>query len=88
MPRRSGRRAGIGSTPSDTVTLLRIIKTAQRLGFTLSEVADLLDAGRHRHLGRPDAGLQARAKDKLPTRRKERPCRHLLTGRAASSPPA
>lgn len=50
--------------PPDTVTLLRIIKTAQRLGFTLGEVADLLDAGRHRH-SRPDTGLQARAKDKL-----------------------
>lgn len=51
--------------PSDTVTLLRVIKTAQRLGFTLSEVADLLDAGRHRHGRRPDSGLQTRARDKL-----------------------
>ncbi|MBM0224371.1 MerR family transcriptional regulator [Micromonospora sp. ATA51] len=51
--------------PSDTVTLLRIIKTAQRLGFTLNEVADLLDAGRHQHSGRPDTGLQARAREKL-----------------------
>ncbi|WP_247657467.1 MerR family DNA-binding protein [Micromonospora sp. U56] len=51
--------------PSDTVTLLRVIKTAQRLGFTLNEVADLLGAGRHQHSGHPDAGLQARAKDKL-----------------------
>lgn len=51
--------------PSDTVTLLRIIKTAQRLGFTLNEVADLLAAGQHQHNGRPDTGLQARAKDKL-----------------------
>ncbi|GIJ08513.1 MerR family transcriptional regulator [Micromonospora andamanensis] len=51
--------------PAETVTLLRIIKTAQRLGFTLNEVADLLDAGRHRHGRRPDSGLQARARDKL-----------------------
>ncbi|MFG3578244.1 MerR family transcriptional regulator [Micromonospora chersina] len=51
--------------PADTVTLLRVIKTAQRLGFTLDEVADLLDAGRHRHRGRPDNGLQARAREKL-----------------------
>ncbi|MEU9738396.1 MerR family transcriptional regulator [Micromonospora chersina] len=51
--------------PADTVTLLRVIKTAQRLGFTLAEVADLLDAGRHRHRGRPDNGLQARAREKL-----------------------
>jgi MerR family transcriptional regulator, mercuric resistance operon regulatory protein len=51
--------------PAETVTLLRVIKTAQRLGFTLEEVADLLDSGRHRHGGRADAGLQARAADKL-----------------------
>jgi DNA-binding transcriptional MerR regulator len=51
--------------PPETVTVLRVIKTAQRLGFTLEEVADLLDAGTHRH-GRPtDAGLLARAEVKL-----------------------
>ncbi|MEV4199925.1 MerR family transcriptional regulator [Micromonospora globbae] len=49
--------------PADTVTLLRVIKTAQRLGFTLDEVADLLAAGRRRHGDR--SGLQARARDKL-----------------------
>ena len=50
--------------------MLRVIKAAQRLGFTLEEVADLLEVGRHRH--RPargnharDAGLQARARTKL-----------------------
>ncbi|SCL35742.1 DNA-binding transcriptional regulator, MerR family [Micromonospora rhizosphaerae] len=51
--------------PTETVALLRVIKAAQRLGFTLNEVADLLDAGRHQHSRRPDTGLQARAKDKL-----------------------
>ncbi|MFY1616944.1 MerR family transcriptional regulator [Micromonospora sp. WMMD736] len=51
--------------PAETVTLLRVIKTAQRLGFTLDEVGDLLDAGRHRHRGRSDADLQARAREKL-----------------------
>lgn len=61
-PRRSP--GGHRLYPTDTVTLLRVIKTAQRLGFTLNEVADLLDAGRHQH-NRPDTGLQARAKDKL-----------------------
>jgi DNA-binding transcriptional MerR regulator len=35
--------------PSVTLTVLRVIKAAQRLGFTLDEVADLLDAGRHHH---------------------------------------
>ncbi|MFG3711796.1 MerR family transcriptional regulator [Micromonospora sp. NPDC047730] len=51
--------------PADSVTLLRVIKTAQRLGFTLDEVADLLDTGRHRHGSRPDTGLMARAREKL-----------------------
>ncbi len=49
--------------PDGTVMLLRVIKTAQRLGFTLTEVAELLEAGTHRH-GR-DVGLQARARAKL-----------------------
>ncbi len=54
--------------PEQTVTVLRVIKAAQRLGFTLEEVADLLEVGRHRHRhrrGRDDAGLQARAQAKL-----------------------
>jgi DNA-binding transcriptional MerR regulator len=50
--------------PPEAVTLLRVIKTAQRLGFTLGEVADLADLGRHRHSG-PDTGLQARGAAKL-----------------------
>lgn len=50
--------------PPETVTVLKVIKTAQRLGFTLEEVAELLDTARHRH-GRPDAGLQDRARLKL-----------------------
>jgi DNA-binding transcriptional MerR regulator len=45
-----------------TVQTLRIIKAAQRLGFTLEEVADLLEVGRRR--GR-QAGLQGRAREKL-----------------------
>ncbi|MEH0929756.1 MerR family transcriptional regulator [Micromonospora sp. CPCC 205558] len=51
--------------PAETVTVLKVIKSAQRLGFTLDDVADLLDAGQHRHGRRPDAGLQARAHAKL-----------------------
>ncbi|GAA3744384.1 hypothetical protein GCM10022225_30050 [Plantactinospora mayteni] len=51
--------------PPETVTILRVIKTAQRLGFTLDEVAELLNVGAHRHGGRADAGLQARARGKL-----------------------
>lgn len=49
----------------EVVTRLRVIKTAQRLGFTLAEVADLLDAGVHRHHRRSDAGLQQWIADKL-----------------------
>jgi DNA-binding transcriptional MerR regulator len=50
--------------PRQAVTVLRVIKAAQRLGFTRDEVADILAAtrpGRHR----ADAGLQARASAKL-----------------------
>ena len=46
-----------------TVTRLRVIKAAQRLGFTLDEVVDLLEAGRHHH--GEGAGLQSRASAKL-----------------------
>ena len=45
--------------PAEAVTVLRVIKAAQRLGFTLDEVAELIDAGR------PHAGLQRRAAAKL-----------------------
>ena len=33
----------------EAVTTIRIVKALQRLGFTLSEVSDLLQSGRHRH---------------------------------------
>lgn len=46
----------------DAVTTLRVIKAAQRLGFTLDEVADLLELVRSR--GRTN-GLQVRAQEKL-----------------------
>jgi DNA-binding transcriptional MerR regulator len=51
--------------PDGTVTTLRVIKAAQRLGFTLAEVSDLLDTARHRHARGQGAGLQARAREKL-----------------------
>ncbi|HEX7746355.1 MAG TPA: MerR family transcriptional regulator [Micromonosporaceae bacterium] len=51
--------------PPETVTILRVIKAAQRLGFTLDEIADLLDATAHRHGRRADAGLPERARVKL-----------------------
>ena len=49
--------------PPETVVLLRVIKTAQRLGFTLDEVADLIEATTHRR--RRDVGLQVRVQTKL-----------------------
>ncbi|GIH03638.1 mercuric resistance operon regulatory protein [Rhizocola hellebori] len=48
--------------PADTVTLLAVIKAAQKLGFTLDEVAELLATGRRRH---PTRDLQHRAAAKL-----------------------
>lgn len=50
--------------PPTAVDLLRVIKAAQRLGFSLDEVAELLEAGR-RHHGRDGGGLQDRAAGKL-----------------------
>jgi len=48
----------------DAVTVLRVIKAAQRLGFSLEEISELIEVGKHHH-GKADAGLQARASDKL-----------------------
>jgi MerR family transcriptional regulator, mercuric resistance operon regulatory protein len=45
--------------PPSAITVLRVIKAAQRLGFTLDEIGDLLDTGRM------DAGLRSRATVKL-----------------------
>jgi DNA-binding transcriptional MerR regulator len=51
--------------PAEALTVLRVIKTAQRLGFTLDEVAELVDLGTHRHGRKPNRSLQKRAKAKL-----------------------
>lgn len=51
--------------PPETVTVLRVIKAAQRLGFTLNEVADLIEEGRHRHGARTGSTLQTLAASKL-----------------------
>src|SRR5690242_17623501 len=48
--------------PPDTVGVLTVIKAAQRLGFTLDEVAELLAATGRRHRG---ADLRERALDKI-----------------------
>jgi DNA-binding transcriptional MerR regulator len=51
--------------PAETVTVLRVIKAAQRLGFTLDEVSDLLEVGRHHHRRAADGNLQHRTAAKL-----------------------
>jgi MerR family transcriptional regulator, mercuric resistance operon regulatory protein len=58
--------------PAEAVTVLKVIKAAQRLGFTLDEVADLLEAGRHPHR-RADAGLRARAQANSPRSKRRSP---------------
>jgi DNA-binding transcriptional MerR regulator len=50
--------------PAQTVLVLRAIKAAQRLGFTLAEVADLLETGRPGRV-QPDPALRQRAALKL-----------------------
>ena len=56
--------------PPEAVTGLRVIKVAQRLGLTHTDITDLLPAG-HQHGGRRPArtsvkpGLQAQAASKL-----------------------
>jgi len=50
--------------PAESVTVLRVIKAAQRLGFTLDQVAELIEAGHLRHRGRAGE-LRAHAADKL-----------------------
>lgn len=51
--------------PPETVTVLRVIRAAQRLGFTLNEVAELIDAGHRRHGARSSNALPALATAKL-----------------------
>jgi DNA-binding transcriptional MerR regulator len=51
--------------PAEALTVLRVIKTAQRLGFTLDEAAELVDLGTHRHGRKPNASLQRHAAAKL-----------------------
>jgi MerR family mercuric resistance operon transcriptional regulator len=64
LPEPDRTLGGHRSYPPESVTRLQTIKVAQRLGFTLTEIADLLDAGKHRH-GRTEPGLQAHAVAKL-----------------------
>lgn len=53
--------------PPQAVTVLRTIKAAQRLGFSLEEIAELLEAGGRGQGrdGRGGAGLRRRARRKM-----------------------
>jgi MerR family mercuric resistance operon transcriptional regulator len=46
----------------DAVLLLQVVKAAQGLGFTLDEVAELVDAGSHAHRRRPHLATHTRTK--------------------------
>ncbi|MFI9595433.1 MerR family transcriptional regulator [Nonomuraea sp. NPDC052265] len=48
--------------PPEAVTLLTVIKAAQRLGFTLEAVAEPIDTGRRGH---PTPDLRERAQEKI-----------------------
>jgi MerR family mercuric resistance operon transcriptional regulator len=71
LPEPDRTLGGHRAYPADAVTTVRVIKAAQRLGFTLAEVAELLAAARHRHGlsadrdAVSDASLQRRARAKL-----------------------
>ena len=62
-PRRS--LGGHRLYPAETVTAIRVIKAAQRLGFTLVEVAELMTAARHHHHAPVDASLRKLLRRKL-----------------------
>jgi DNA-binding transcriptional MerR regulator len=62
LPEPDRTLGGYREYDDDAVALLRVVKAAQRLGFTLDEVAELLDVGRRRH---PTPDLQQRARAKL-----------------------
>ncbi len=51
--------------PPEAVTMLKVVKAAQRLGFTLDEIAELVEVGRHRHSRRKNGNVAARATAKL-----------------------
>lgn len=51
--------------PPEALTVLRMIKAAQRLGFTLDEISDLLDVRRRRLGSRREPGLRDRVAVKL-----------------------
>jgi DNA-binding transcriptional MerR regulator len=65
LPRPERSPGGHRLYPADVVTLLRVMKAAQRLEFTLDEVTELLAAAHHHQGRRKAAGLQTKAAAKL-----------------------
>ena len=53
----------------DTVLVLQVVKAAQALGFSLDEIAELMDIGSHAHRRRPRLADSARANSCRCTRR-------------------
>ncbi|MEK8110480.1 MerR family DNA-binding protein [Micromonospora sp. M12] len=53
--------------------MLKVIKAAQGLGFTLDEVADLLDAGQHRHGRHPTPACGSAPTPSSPRSRRKSP---------------
>lgn len=64
LPEPSRTLGGHRVYPADAVRTVRVIKSAQRLGFSLAEVAELVDAARHRH-GRGQVNLRDHVAAKL-----------------------
>jgi DNA-binding transcriptional MerR regulator len=62
IPEPARSPGGHRSYPPETIELLRVIKTAQRLGFTLKEVTELLDLSRYHQRPRRDLREHAMAK--------------------------
>lgn len=65
LPQPERTSGGQRRYPVEAITRVRVVKTAQRLGFSLTEIADLLDTGLHRHGRRSDPDLQERVAAKL-----------------------
>ena len=70
LPRLPRRASGYRDFPDDAVRIVRFIKRAQHLGFSLAEVEELLRLRRH-------SGTTARASARSRKRRSRRSIRRL-----------
>ena len=81
LPRQPRRRSGYRDIPDDAVRIVRFVKRAQALGFSLDEIEDLLKLRRDR--GRDRRRVRALAAARL--RHVEEKIAHLEAMRAALS---